>query len=407
VYRQSCPPSSIRDNLRSTRQAERSSTFSQRLPEHTAASCGRRQVGREGAMRVVGFQSVSERLRTRALYWPVTPRDRTSAMRTKARTGGIHIRRLVLALWIAATFTTATAHAQTSEVVTYYHADAIGSIRMITDANGQVVERHDYLPFGEEWQPSPSSERRLYGGKERDPETAFDYFGGRYYASTAGRFTTVDPGHVNADIYDPQSWNAYAYARSNPLRFIDPFGFGECPASTDTSTCVEGDRWTTGQFAIDYLRFLAVALGCDYWNWRTSAPAVMGVSPFAPPVFGEEALLERVVAVANPVPRTLARVVPGGMVPTMLARPGAPDVFVTAAEDIAGLDAAQLAVRLGIPPSPSFTVIEFETPSVGIASPVFRSNPGFRGGGLTSGGAREFVIPNGPIPPGSTLRTVR
>jgi hypothetical protein len=31
-------------------------------------------------------------------------------------------------------------------------------------------------------------------------------------------------------------------------------------------------------------------------------------------------------------------------------------------------------------------------------APVFRSNPGFVGGGLTAGGAPEFVVPNGPIP---------
>ncbi|MGC4081278.1 MAG: hypothetical protein QM736_03970 [Vicinamibacterales bacterium] len=38
----------------------------------------------------------------------------------------------------------------------YYDTDAIGSVRLVTDANGTVVERHDYLPFGTEW-PLPSS----------------------------------------------------------------------------------------------------------------------------------------------------------------------------------------------------------------------------------------------------------
>ena len=42
------------------------------------------------------------------------------------------------------------AHAQRVE---YYHLDALGSVRAVTDQQGRVVERHDYLPFGEEWNP--------------------------------------------------------------------------------------------------------------------------------------------------------------------------------------------------------------------------------------------------------------
>ena len=83
-----------------------------------------------------------------------------------------------------------------------------------------------------------------------------------------------------------------------------------------------------------------------------------------------------------------------------------PDVFVTAADDIVGLNATQLAQRLTIAPSNRFTVIEFPTPVEGLASPVFRPNAGFIGGGRTAGGAREFVVPNGPLPAGSIPRTV-
>src|SRR5436190_20224575 len=117
---------------------------------------------------------------------------------------GAHGRRGTIRLVRAAAFSTTvlstigTAAAQSTDVVTYYHTDAIGSVRMITDANGQVLERHDYLPFGQEGTP-PSSERRLFVGKERDQETGLDYSGARYYSAQSGRFTSPDPIAANED----------------------------------------------------------------------------------------------------------------------------------------------------------------------------------------------------------------
>ncbi|WP_369124724.1 MULTISPECIES: polymorphic toxin type 10 domain-containing protein [unclassified Pseudomonas] len=95
---------------------------------------------------------------------------------------------------------------------------------------------------------------------------------------------------------------------------------------------------------------------------------------------------------------------PSGLNPTNFAKPGDLDAFVTNASELRGLSNAQIAERLTIPEIPGgFRVIEFPSSSVdGIASPVFRTNPGFVQGGKTAGGAAEFVIPNGPIPSGAT-----
>jgi RHS repeat-associated protein len=41
--------------------------------------------------------------------------------------------------------------------------------------------------------------------KERDIETGLDYFGARYYASTQGRFTSVDDFWKDSQVGDPQS----------------------------------------------------------------------------------------------------------------------------------------------------------------------------------------------------------
>jgi RHS repeat-associated protein len=61
-------------------------------------------------------------------------------------------------------------------------------------------------------------------GQIRDSETGMDFFPKRYYASAVGRFTSPDPMNLGADLLDPQSWNAYAYVRNNPLALVDPMG---------------------------------------------------------------------------------------------------------------------------------------------------------------------------------------
>ncbi len=114
----------------------------------------------------------------------------------------------------------------TGQTVEYYHVDALGSVRAITDGNGAVVgPRYDYLPFGEETAAQTSTNTRRFTGKERDGETGLDYFGARYYRSDIGRFTTIDPVYTwSENLEDPQRWNRYAYARNNPLKYVDPDG---------------------------------------------------------------------------------------------------------------------------------------------------------------------------------------
>ncbi len=116
----------------------------------------------------------------------------------------------------------------------YFHTDAIGSVRMVTDASGAVLHRYDYSPDGalvsQEGSGVPWN-RRSWAGKERDAETAagatqpLDYFGARSYAQQLGRFTAVDPVLVIEDaLGDPQRWNRYGYGMNNPLRYVDPDG---------------------------------------------------------------------------------------------------------------------------------------------------------------------------------------
>ena len=134
-----------------------------------------------------------------------------------------HSHRWIALLTLAVTCLATRAWAQGT--VEYYHVDALGSVRAVTDQSGAVVRRHDYFPFGEEYLAQAGRDARRFTAKERDAETGLDYFGARYYASRSGRFTTVDPAlDIQAALTDPQRWNRYAYVRNNPLRFTDPDG---------------------------------------------------------------------------------------------------------------------------------------------------------------------------------------
>jgi RHS repeat-associated protein len=112
----------------------------------------------------------------------------------------------------------------------YFHLDHLGTIRLITNSSGTQVALHTYLPFGQEaTSTSQDSEAMKFTGHERDlrdPSNTtddLDAMHARYYNLNLARFLIVDPGR-NVDPKAPQASNMYAYARNNPVKYIDPNG---------------------------------------------------------------------------------------------------------------------------------------------------------------------------------------
>jgi RHS repeat-associated protein len=140
--------------------------------------------------------------------------------------------------------------------VSYLTADALGSPRIITDQNGNVISRHDYMPFGEEVMAGTGGRlttqgyagndgvKQKFTGYERDAESGLDYAQARYFASKHGRFTSVDPLTASANMKNPQTFNRYTYAMNSPYKFVDPLGLkptqdcnlSGCPANTSQGT---------------------------------------------------------------------------------------------------------------------------------------------------------------------------
>ncbi len=105
----------------------------------------------------------------------------------------------------------------------FYLADHLGNNRVVAKADGTVVQKNHYYPFGMEFaeNSSDSDQPYKYNGKELDKMhglNMYDY-SARYMEPAIGRFTTVDP---LAELY--YSISPYAYCNNNPLRFIDPTG---------------------------------------------------------------------------------------------------------------------------------------------------------------------------------------
>ena len=117
------------------------------------------------------------------------------------------------------------AHAAVGDETTYYLlTDHLGSIDLVLDEQGDVVERRDFLPYGAERlsEDLDSDTDHKFTGKELDDETGLYYYGARYYDPLTGRFTVLDPWE--GDLSNPQSLNKYTYVLNNPIKFVDPTG---------------------------------------------------------------------------------------------------------------------------------------------------------------------------------------
>jgi len=112
------------------------------------------------------------------------------------------------------------------ESTRYYHADLIGSTRLVTDGNGAIIDRRAYKAFGETRttggsQPLATTTAGYVGtlGVETDP-TGLLFMRNRYYSPELGRFIQMDPIGLNGE-----DLNMCRYCRNAPIQSIDPLGY--------------------------------------------------------------------------------------------------------------------------------------------------------------------------------------
>ncbi|MCP3999210.1 MAG: RHS repeat protein, partial [bacterium] len=105
----------------------------------------------------------------------------------------------------------------------YYHADGLGSVRVLSDEAGSVTDRYTYSAFGELLEHAGSDPQPYqFAGESFDPDSELYYNRARWLEPATGRFISRDP--VRGIVTDPQSLHSYTYSHLDPVNNLDPSG---------------------------------------------------------------------------------------------------------------------------------------------------------------------------------------
>lgn len=129
-----------------------------------------------------------------------------------------------------------------SRVPHFYQYDGLGSVRGITNENGDIKETYDYDAYGTlislakrnaasgdlesvpiTLNPSPiTSSEFLFSGEQWDADLGMYFLRARYLNTTSGRFHSQDT--YEGRNGEPITLHKYLYANGNPAMFTDPSG---------------------------------------------------------------------------------------------------------------------------------------------------------------------------------------
>jgi len=103
----------------------------------------------------------------------------------------------------------------------YLHYDQVGSLRAVSNANGDIIKEVVYDSFGNVLSDSNPSFKVPFGfaGGLYDSDTELVHFGFREYDPFTGKWTAKDP-----ILFEGGDSNLYGYVLNDPVNLVDTRG---------------------------------------------------------------------------------------------------------------------------------------------------------------------------------------
>ena len=160
----------------------------------------------------------------------------------------------------------------------YMVSDHLGSIAVLTDQTGAVVERDAYDAWGKRRNLDGSDDTacaltsqttRGFTGHEHIDDLCLIDANARLYDPTLGRF--LSPDDMIPEPTDMQSLNRFSYVRNRPLSVTDPTGHDD---GCEVQECAPGDGWRDPVFWNDFEGSIDYSVGGTFpglTSWGSSA----------------------------------------------------------------------------------------------------------------------------------------
>jgi RHS repeat-associated protein len=140
----------------------------------------------------------------------------------------------------------------------FYHADALGSVRRLTDETGAVTDTYTFDALGNlTAQAGTDPNPYLFAGEPIGAQGELYYNRARYLDPATGRFLSMDP--FAGDVLQPKTLHRYLYALGNPVNFTDPsgeMGLASVSVSINVQANIRSSNATAALSVLHRVKFL-------------------------------------------------------------------------------------------------------------------------------------------------------